>query len=110
MGHTLTPQTTETPQEDLRIAISNDKALGASTFQWAWSAPAPAYMAAEVQELFHFIRMDRRAAVRYIFCGVYGMPLREEWQLEGGKTLVSEIAMPLNRWVTSRNAAVAEGR
>ncbi len=38
---------------------------------------------AEVQELSHSIRMDRRAAVRYIFCCSYGMPTRKEWQLEG---------------------------
>jgi hypothetical protein len=68
------------------------------------SACAP--MASEVQELSHFIRMDRRAAVRYIFCGVYGMPPREEWQLEGGKTLVSEKATRLSISIGNRGLIV----
>jgi hypothetical protein len=109
MAPTLTPQTPETPQEEMRIAISNrNKALRALGVQWAWRAPAHQYMAeeVEVQELSHSIRMDRRAAVRYIFCGVYGMPPREEWQLEGGKTLVSEIATRLSISIGNRGLIV----
>jgi hypothetical protein len=99
MAPTLTPQTPETPQEEMRIAISNrKKALHANAVQWAWKSPPHPFMAVEVevQELSHSLRMDRRTAVRYIFCGVYGMPPREHWQLEGGKTLVSEIAARLS--------------
>ena len=110
MAPTLSPQTPETPQEEMRIAISkHKKALRASTVQWTWKAPAHQYMdeEVEVQELSHSIRMDRRAAVRYIFCGVYGMPPREEWQLEGGKTLVSEIATRLSISTGNHNARMA---
>ena len=109
MAPTLTPQTPETPQEEMRIAISiRNKALRALGVQWAWKAPTPQYMAeeVEVQELSHSIRMDRRAAVRYIFCGVYGMPPREEWQLEGGKTLVSEIATRLSISIGNRGLII----
>ena len=109
MAPTLTPQTPETPQEEMRIAISNhQKAVHANEVRWEWNAPAHAYMAqeVEVQELSHSVRMDRRAAVRYIFCGVYGMPPREEWQLEGGKTLVSEIATRLSISIGNRGLIV----
>jgi hypothetical protein len=64
------------------------------------------WLGIEVQELSHSIRMDRRAAIRYIFCVVYGMPPREEWQLEGGKTLASEIATRLSIYIGYRGLIV----